>query len=442
MLTLTAAHPALLFEGQGTGGSRPALLVIEGTNIVKQNTTVTIAKSAGETKTPMVMVDNAQLDVSADSAYLAVPVTLPVDKTGLAAADMVKLDITVTQDGPGGPISKTLTAAVTVQGLDELEGGPQTALSGDTTYSLVNLTGVTSGGSPPASTVKAATSTMPLVIRSTGSLKITNSVMSSFDVSGSGQNGGPAGGSGGAGGSVLGPGTPGTGPAAGVASGAAGGFTSDVTIYTLGDPFRGSGGAGTVATLGGGNGGGGGGSIMLSADGNLDVGGGAATGGATTGSGSSAGGGGSGGVIVLRAGGTLNGGAMNVAGSAGSSTGAAGRVRYDARGAVTLMNASSYFRGPTFVDPPLIATTERPTLMVAGTKLTTFKYFITNATGQMVNGPFTGNIPETGPATVSFDSGANDKLFPGLNQVCLVAGAGDASSDTRNCVSIANISHL
>jgi hypothetical protein len=432
LLSLTAARPPLLYEGQGFGGSRPAILVIEGANIVKQNTTVTVAPTPGETKTPTVTIDNSQLETSADGSYLVVPLTIAVDRTGLLKTDQVKLDITVAQDGPGGRISKTISGVVKVQGLAELEGAlPATELSGgEHLYSVVNITG-------PVAIGPAAGATTPILVHSYSSLTIASSV--TLGVNASGITGGPAGGNGGTGGAatIVGttPGAVGQGPAGGAPSGNGGGFTTDVQVPTLDVPQRGSGGSGGVGTTAsaGQSGGGGGGTISLLADGDLSVGTITALGGAAAGSGS-AGGGGSGGVILIRAGHNLSATQLDVA---GSSNGAAGHARFDAGGTAVLSTAGAAFRGPMFVDPPLITTSARPAIMVAGKPLSSFRYFIQNANGSMIRGPFGGSIPGTGPGVIGWGSDADEALFPGLNQLCVVVGSGDASSDTANCMAIA-----
>ena len=107
MLTLTTASPSLLVEGTGANGSRTAVLVLEGGNMVKDGAMVSLSPAAGSTKTPMVMVDNTQLVVEGNGMRLAVPITLPVD-SGLGAADTIAMDITVTQLANGTPVSKKL----------------------------------------------------------------------------------------------------------------------------------------------------------------------------------------------------------------------------------------------------------------------------------------------------------------------------------------------
>src|SRR5436190_23408722 len=63
-MTVTDVTPTTLFEGMGVGGSRPALIVISGRNLVNQNMSVMITVAAGSTKTPMINVDLTKLEVA------------------------------------------------------------------------------------------------------------------------------------------------------------------------------------------------------------------------------------------------------------------------------------------------------------------------------------------------------------------------------------------
>jgi hypothetical protein len=429
MISVTGVRPLAITEGQGANGSRPAVIVIEGTNFVKANTTVTIAPSAPITKTPILTVDNTKIDVSADGFFITVPVSIPVDERapaiGLEQDDSIALDITVMQDVPGGgTVMKTLPGVLKVVGLDELKTGGAIAGGAEHLYSFVQVT---------APITAVAGSTMPIIIRSTSSLSV-----GAFNVSGTAMAGGPEGGTGGTSGSLVVAATPGTGPAGGQVSGGAGGFTTDVTVYSLGGIFRSSGGAGATAALGGGNGGGGGGTIMFVAGGDLTTGNGTSIGGAPTGSG----GGGSGGVVVLRAGGNVTTGTMTLNGTgSGATLGAPGKLRYDAGGTATLMGSPTGFRGPQFVAPPLVVNVEAPMLQVVATPQAMIKYYITNAAGTMTSNAYSVTVPDSGPATVVNGTDVADRLSEGLNRICLVAGAGDLMSTTRNCIDIAYIGH-
>jgi hypothetical protein len=438
MLKLTSVTPQIIFEGEGDG-SRRAVLAIHGEQIVKDSTTVTLTAHAGSTQTPMLIVDNTQLDVSADGNMLSVPVTLPVDPA-LLGTQQIRLDVTVTQNTVNGPASFTLStldndvAVLALQGLDELINADATTMLTPMTppkiYSKIDLTG----------SVTAATgSTEPLIIRATSSIKIGSAA-----VNAAGRTGGAAGGTGGAagpggivGGSVGGAGT---GPAFGMPSGGVGGFVGMDQITTLDVPNRGSGGAGgNGASLGaaGGAGGGGGGSIEISAGGDLTIGPVDAKGASGT-TGANNGGAGSGGVVLLRSGGsvTVSGAGANVSGGAGPGTaGAAGRVRIDAPGTITATTTpSARYRGPTFVPgTPLIVRSETPKLTLIGQPNKPFNYYFTNDDGSISRGPVTVLFPPTGVAEVTLEK----PLFRGTNHFCaLVEGGSPGTPEAGSCIQI------
>lgn len=429
MLTLTGASPAILLEGTGANGSRSAVLVIEGGNMVQDGAMVSISPAAGATKTPMVMVDNTQIVVEGNGMRLAVPVTLPVDMA-LGPADTIPLDITVTQLAAGAPIAKKLTGKLSIKGLAELDTMAAQTFGAVNEFSFVNL--------KAGATVNVmANLTAPVVIHSTSSLTIASSI--TINVSASGQTPGPAGGRGGdpgPGGLLNGSkGGEGGGPAKGLPSGGGGGFSAPEGLTSLDNPNRSSGGAGGDGmSLGaaGGAGGGGGGSIALVADGDLVAGAINAKGDpGTSPSGANAGGGGSGGVVYVRAGRNLALGAVDV--SPGGN-GQAGRARYDAGGTATVATATM-FRGPAFVAPPLITKEERPTIAVVGAPLKPFQFYWTDDTGQQIQGPFNQTFPGNGMATLAFPSGPG--LYRGRNSLCLLVAGADATSNTRSCIDIA-----
>jgi hypothetical protein len=428
-LTVTDVTPSVLLEGTGAGGSRPALLVIGGQNLVSQNTSVTITAMVGSTRTPLLEIDNAKLEVGAQGGQLAVPITLPVDPT-LRANEMVPLDVVVTQDCSEGPVTAILPGKLALRGLDELVGvGSTISLTGGVhEYSVIDVGAATV-------LVPAANQTSPIILRSRSSVKIASNI----SVSASGSAGGPGGGRGGLGGEGLGGvGTPGTGPSPGLTSGAPGGFNmNDPGLSTLDVPNRGSGGAGgdgQVVGGKGGRGGGGGGSIEVSAGGTLEVGKISAIGtpGEPGSVGGQSGGGGSGGVIFLRAAGALTAGELDVS---GGGMGARGRARYDAGGTASLPAGSlgtDHFRGPMFADLPLAARSAKLEIVVSGKPLTSFKYFSIKPGGAV--GQLSSAVVGTnGAARVTL----SEDLEPGVNQICLVPDSGSQASETRNCLDIA-----
>lgn len=435
MLKLTGVTPAEIKEGQGAGGSRKALLVIDGEHMVKANLMVMITASAPLTKTPLLMVDTAGIDVDSNGRRLAVPVTLPVDdrggSVGLNAGDSVALDITVIQTVPGGPtLTRVLPAAVMLRGLDERRGvAPTAGFPAFSEFSEVNLT---------SGTVKGTTNlAMPIVITATASITIAAAV--TVDLSAVGMTGGPAGGNGGMGGAggLAGgnSGAPGTGPAPGGAS-AGGRYEGDEQLTSLDGKNRSSGGgggdgAGVLNGSAGGNGGGGGGSIEISAGGDVMVGNVTANGAAGTVTNASTGGGGSGGVVLVRAGGALTAGTISVV---GMGNGQPGRGRYDGKTA-TVANPSALFRGPMMVDAPLVTNAEKPTVTVSGQPQKNFQYFFSSANGVDESSLFADSFPGSGSKTLTLAG----SLYPGLNKLCLVVAGGDKTSATRNCIDIAHL---
>lgn len=421
-LELQDVTPPILVEGSGVGGSRPGIIVINGKNLVKENTMVSIAAAEGSSRTPVMTIDNANLEIGDFGTLLAVSIVLPIDAT--LKDEMVPLDVTVAQDCPGGRVTKTITQKLALKTLAELTDAAAPLLGGVHEYSQIN---VEAGTLAPA-----LNQTSPIILRSTSSVKITNAI--SLDAAG--RTGGPAGGTGGLGGAALGGvGTPGTGPAAGQPSAGVGRFdNTDLGLSTLSNPNRGSGGAGCDGSVlgAGGNGGGSGGSIEIFAAGTLEVAAISARGAAGAPGAAGAGGGGSGGVILLRAGGALTAGNINVA---GGGTGHPGRARYDAGGPATVSEGplgDEHYRGPMFVDPPLMTRSATPELTVSAKPLSGARYFFVNNSGNL-RGPFDITIGGEGTSRIT----PNEDLYRGSNQICLVVEKATATSATRNCIDLA-----
>jgi hypothetical protein len=445
-MSITSLEPATLVEGMGVGGSRPALLVISGQNIVNRNTTVSITAVAGAMRTTLLTIDPTKLEVGETGTHLAVPVSLPVDPM-LPANELVPLDVSVAQDCPDARVTGTIQGQLVLKGLDELTGS--TSLTGGVhEYSQIDVQTGVLGPAP--------NQTSPIILRSMSSVRIASTI----SVNAPDLRGGPAGGSGGAPGQVYGGlSHPGTGPCPGLSSGSGGCFdTTAPWLNTLDNPTRGSGGAGNEAildsfgaTCDGGAGGGGGGSIEISADGHLQLAAITARG-ARGGDGCSrmigsgqvvvfgfGGGGGSGGVILLRAGGTLIAGSIEVQGGDGGArsggAGAPGRARYDAAGAVALPDGTlgtGHFRGPMFAELPLTFRNARPELTLVGTPLSMFKYYLIRPGGAV--GPlFTAMFDMNGAVSTPLP----EDLVPGANLLCVVADATTVMTEIRNCVSVA-----
>lgn len=441
-LALTKLTPTVLVEGTGDGGSRRAILVVHGTQIVDNNTTVTIAPLPPETRVPMIMVHNDNLEVSSEGNLLAVPLTVFVD-TDLAQGEMIPLEVTVTQMTPSGMKSAKLDTLV-LSGLNELDDPGDVVLDAADSgrYSRVNIAG---------DVTAAANLFEPIRIEATASIMITGSV----DVSANLKQAGPGGGDGGdrglgapIGGSPTN-GKMGGGPSPGLSNGAVGRWGGDDQLTQLGpSPNRGSGGAGgdgTGATLGGldgGEGGGGGGALVLVGGGALSVGAIDASGGAgenVSNQTANDGGAGSGGVVLLRAGtmATVMAPGINVAGGATPTPGQAGRARVDAPmfTAAVVPTSPGVYRGPVFPPEPTtpaIVRDPRPTLMIIGRGSTTISYTVANDDGsKQVAG--TVQIPPTG----TFQGQLADPLYDGTNTVCLMVPGAMPDSDTRNCIEIA-----
>jgi hypothetical protein len=436
MLDVTAVAPAVILEGQGAAGSRRAVIAISGIHMVKDQTTVAITVHPGQAKTATINVDNALLDVAADGDMIAVPITIPQDDA-LLATDQIRLDVTVTQNTPSGPISKTLSAlendapVLTLQGLPELRGANVTVSAVDsmTMFSLVDITG---------SIAAPAGTTTPIVLRSMTTLSV--GAQSTFNAGGTtpGAAGG-AGGTGGPGGLLNGStGMAGGGPAGGAPSGGVGRFEGDDQLTSMSNKNRSSGGAGgNGVALGaaGGNGGGGGGSVELTAGGNLTIVGIDAKGADGT-SATNPGGAGSGGIVLLRSGGSVTvSGGISVIGGQAPAPGADGRVRIDAPGTITAATTpAAHFRGPTFITAtPMIVRSDKPMLTVIAQPQRNFTYFINNADGSESHGPGTVLVPPTG--TVVFPLSV--PLFRGINQLCaIVEGATAGTPEAGQCIQI------
>ncbi|HZJ67961.1 MAG TPA: hypothetical protein VFD36_30865, partial [Kofleriaceae bacterium] len=118
-LELLEIAPSAIDEGQGDGGSRPALLVIGGHQIVESNTTVAITAASGTAQltlgTPV---------IAKNGNWIAITVTAHVDPT-LAAGATRALTVTVTQTLPpeagGGTVMASLSGKLTLIGYGELD---------------------------------------------------------------------------------------------------------------------------------------------------------------------------------------------------------------------------------------------------------------------------------------------------------------------------------
>src|SRR5215510_13391561 len=126
--------PATIDEGQGDGGSLPALVVLHGNNLVNTGLHIELKPPSGKTVPAMPVTDAV---ASSDTTYVAFTVTVPADD-GFTGA--VPLDVVVTQDCNA---TATLTAKLTLQGLPELTAPPGTTTQLAKKYSKVSLGNVT-----------------------------------------------------------------------------------------------------------------------------------------------------------------------------------------------------------------------------------------------------------------------------------------------------------
>lgn len=432
-LTITNVAPLALIEGQGDGGSRTPVLVLEGMDIAQVGVTVEVVAAEGQKRTPVMTLDTANMQIDAYGTRIAIPITLPVDPD-LPAGESIALDIRVTQDAGGTPIIATLTNKLVLEGRNEYKNTGTTVpalVAGVNKFSSVDLSMGTLAAPP----------TGPVLIEATASITIAGPVVAAFNgttttAGAGGNNGGP-----GAAAQLLSAtaGTDGQGVAGGQGGAQAGNpatayqgddqLTTINTTEKLANASSGGGGGGVpaVSLTPGGRGGGGGGTVSLLAGGNITIAGTIAANGSAgqTGGVANPGGAGSGGIILVRGGGDVSVGLLEVGGP-----GVPGRVRVDGK---TITGTTTAYRGPTFTNLPLIVNEEKPSFDVTGTPSKGIRYLVIRGTN--IDGPFDLTMGSNGQATIAL---ANP-LQPGLNEICLLVEAASASTYTRNCATVAHI---
>jgi hypothetical protein len=426
-LTLTSVAPATLMEGQGAGGSRQAVLVITGDNIVP-GATITIAAKNG-TDTPMVATAGSEV-VAADHKFIAVPVTAGVNVS--CDANTIPLTITVSQSGATQTIDWSLTC------LPQIDQSSDLALStaAENTFSQIHLTG--------SAKITASDTTGPLIVRAMADIAVAGDI----DVSASGATAGPGGKAGGiaaAGGSGDGGGGPGGGLLGGGGGGA--GYhdkgadgTAGAGGAAQGDPPLTMGYGANYASGGGGGdavGGGGGGTVELTAGGSLTAANvtskGAAGGNGGLGKG---GGGGAGGTIVLRGTQITLGGALSVAqgaaGSGGGGAGSPGRIRVD--GSMVTGNAGAAYLGVAIDSTaPAITNMDHPTLTVHGGAGDRYDVFTLDASDNVKD-------EDDNKLLVGTSAQIMPQVHWGYNKICVVPRGGAPSTpESTNCIAIAFI---
>ncbi len=465
MLALSDLQPATIYEGQGVGNSRPAVLTIRGNNFVP-GATVMITPTSGSADLTL-----GDVVVAADGNSLAVPVTANLMD---GSASTVPLMITVAEDGVSQNIGWSENTLVELKTASQLTTGVMAR------YSMVNLTTPlifgSGSGSGSGSAVIAATA--PVIIHSMSTLTV-GAIFASASATVPGPGGalaevpaaqaaqagwrrarparwaaratvsiraarggsgaaGSAGGDGGGAGSLA------------MGGGGNGGTKGDpfVTSYSAEQPGGGGGGGGGggkalgAAGGAGGTGGVGGGIIELHADGDLTATsitahGGAGTAGGTTGGGGGGGGGGAGGIAIIRAGHAILGTppTFDLAGGAAGGTGnggSTGRARCDVPSG-TVANAQV---GPAFAPTnPLITRDHTVTLAVRLPTGITFALTQLDQDGTLA--------PATTAASGSVDGTANVQvlLTNGWNHICLTVPGGIYTDDVANeCIDVAFMS--
>ncbi len=418
---ITGLESGPLFEGQGSGGSRPAVIRIVGSNLDR-----VASWHARWTDGGVVTIDDT--GVAADGSAVVITVTFAVDAT----RESGRRQLLVTAGG-------NTTAA---EGSTLVEMHPELVLDAGTTvnatlaprYSRIEVMGP----------VRFGQGSTAVVLRSSGEIVVAGAVMAD-GVEGVG---GPAACTSGCpGGGKPGPKQKGGGGGGFGSAGSPGASLGGDGGQAVGDgwliPFgaganRGQpGGTGAeVSALGGG----GGGALALWADGDVTLGEDVRAGG---GDGRpSGGGGGSGGAILVHAGGTLRatGGQVRTPGGMGArnagiegGAGGVGRVRFDAAvveavgGLTALVSDGVSYRGPAFVpDTPSIVASGLVTLRVIAAPDTSL-----TLTGAVA--PLTVATNATGVATF-----VGVQLERGVSHLCVApSGAAEAMGFGESCVDIA-----
>ena len=446
--------PDSIDEGQGEGGSVPALLVVHGQNFVNSNLHLTLTPPQGVTVN-VETVGPPTVSVGGDFAVFQLVAHVDGNLTA-----RVPLDVTVTQDvspqyGGGTATSAPPAKKFALNGLPELTGSGSTTIDTATLakkYSQVKLESVTFNGTAAA------------IVRSVSFLQITmvlakgtGSSAGPGGVSGGGSKGGgpgggdpgtPAqvlgGGGGGGGAGYTANGTAGQGPGGlgGATGGAGGPHYGDDLIASLMANQPSAGGAGGAGFLAGsepgGHGGGGGGIVVLSAGGDLTVTGTITADGGKGDDGAGGGGGGAGGTVIVSsdAGKFSVTGAISIkAGPPGSPLGGAGsvgRARWDAiAGTAPVSPDRAAHRGPAFKIPTPVVQTQPQTLTLLGTHNDGFSIRVTDQTGAIHDGGRNSiGLDDTAPIAPT--------LYPGYNRICITLDTGtqgDVESD--KCTEVA-----
>jgi hypothetical protein len=458
-LGLTGAGPHVLFEGQGTGGSRAAILVIMGHDIA-DDAVVSLVPVGATGPGPLIEIDNDHAVRSLSGTSIAVPVTLPID-TSRGLGD-VTLTIQIAQMGLTQPVMAPLADQVTLHNLPELDALAAGAVPAGL-YSRVKIAGNL--------TFAAKAGASPIVFRAVSSIELAD-----VHVDASGTTPGVAGVAGGA------AQNPGFGPGGGkpgtlvtlqlnlLVAASGGGFGTAGMAGNTGTGGTNPGGpsAGdellrslvTNTSSGGGGGGsnpggGSGGAIEITAGGTLKAGTITANGGKGGSDGllSAAAGGGSGGAIILRSGAAATlakviadggvGGDHPTTGSIAAGSGGGGRLRHDVPAfAGTPVLPMAHLRGATFETAaganPLITTEAQQAFTIDGAVSAIAAnnlydlYVLSAAQATTYMVPLSFGTPSVV---------VKPMLTPGYNQICVTPHGLNPLTDlgSTNCIDTAYV---
>lgn len=433
LLVLTAVKSPPLLEGQGDGGSAPAILVVYGMNITKDATIAVTSENA------MVSLALGTKSIANDGNSIAVLVTAHVMANVNEAAGDIPLTVTVSQPG-----ATPQTRPWVLKPLDQLTmTGAQAVPAANKRYSRVVVTG----------DVDFNRGANRAIVQAVADIDVAGRVTANAEAAGGGApgSGGCDGGAANANGACFGGGLAGGGGAGLVtrggdsSAGTGGAMSGDEVVSS----YVATGAAENKSAGGGGGGargGGGGGTIELTAGGNINVRRIEAVGAAGANAGlGNGGGGGAGGIVVLRAGSTLTyPTALTVAGGAGGQpgtlatmggAGSIGRLRVDAAAtAGTAPATPALRRGPMLVRPanPIFEIT-RPQLTITGTVGDKVDIIVLYPDG---GGSQTMSQTTLTSATFMFQP----TLMIGLNQICVIVPGGNfARDEAKNCIDVAFI---
>lgn len=447
-ISLTSAMPNLLNEGAGNGGSRPALVIITGTNFISPTFTVSPIDDGGVMRNPAIVGSR----IAANGTQVVLALQVPVLTTIGQGNNTKAVRVTASQFGFDAMLD------IPVKGLDELS--PSGTVDTATLKPLYSRATFTSAvhfqGTAPALIRVASDITITAVVEVDG----VNQAAGAHGCGGGGEaggggcgNGGGGGGNSGLGGSPGGGGSFGTAGQSGAGTnspGGAGATTGESLLLSLttgagaaGNRGNGGGGGGGATLGGGGAGGGGAGVIELTADGTINVSGAGAVrarganGTAGGGVGGGNGGGGSGGAIVIRSGNGIasTGAWVSAPGGMGAGSGntkggdgGGGRVRIDTTTTVAGMVGTLVpTRGPAFAGtaPTFVAMANVDIGIVGGA---------TQNYGVYVNGVAQANATTnaSGAATASLT------LAAGLSTVCttVVPAIGTGMPEATRCIDV------